>query len=222
MQSINYSRQHRGGPGSPVRICVACDESVPSQQRNPYRTKPGSAVEPTVVFRGMPGFERRSRRSHWGVVADDSCGSELPDSAGDFAIKIAGCRQPAEFHPRRCSHFRDISLGSDHLSDPAVKCVVRAPTTNETVQATQTVHRGGHPRNWSDARGLPDCSAERVTNAGPGQKCLGPARARKGICGPLKRQSLRVSLRRTPWKRHAVCGSSATPERNLHPPNQGN
>ena len=222
MQGMNYSRQHRSGPGSSVRICVARDGSVPSRQRNPYRTKPGWAVVPTVLFRAMPGFECRSRRSHWGVVVDDSCGSESPDSAGDFAIKIAGYRQQAEFHPRRCDHFRGISLGSDHLSAPAVKCVVRAPTTNETVQPTQTDHRGGHPRNWSDARGLPDCSPERVTNAGPGQRCLAPPRARRGIRGPLKRQSFRVSLRRTHWKRHAVCGSSATPERNLHPPNQGN
>ena len=222
MLVMDYLRWHRGSPGPPARICVAYDESVPSRQQNPYRTKPGSAVVPTVLFRAMLGFECGSRRGHWDVVADDSCGSESPNSADDLAIEIAGCRQHAESLPRGCDDFRGFSLRSRHLSDPAVECVVHGPITYNPIQATQTVNRGGQPRNWSDARGLPDCSPERVTNAGLGQMCLGPALARRGIRDPLKRQSYRVSLRRTPWKGYAVCGSSASPERGLHPPDQGN
>ena len=222
MLAMDYSTKHRSYPGSPIRICVACDESVPSRQRNPYRTKPSSVGVPTVPFRAMPGFEYRSGRGYWDVVADDSRGSGLPDPAGDLAIRIAGCRQPAESLTLRRDHFRVISLGSDHLSGAAVECVVHGPITYSLIQAAPTDPQDSHHRDWSVARGLRDCSLERVTSAGLGPRCIRPARARRGIRGPLKRLSLQVSLRRTPWKRHPVCGSSATPERDLHPPNQGN
>ena len=222
MLAMDYSTKHRSYPGSPIRICVACDESVPSRQRNPYRTKPSSAGVPTVPFRAMPGFEYRSRRGHWDIVADDSRSSELPDSAGGLALRIAGCRQHAEFLPLGRDDFRDIGLGSRHLSDPDVECGVHGPITYNPIQATQTDPQRADPRDWSDARGLRDRSLEKVTRAGLGHRCTRPACARRGIRGPLKRQSFQVSLRRTPWKRHPVCGSSATPERDLHPPNQGN
>ena len=214
--------KHRNCLGTPVRICVARDESLPSRQRNPYGMKPGSALAPIVVFCRMPSFEYRSRRGHWDVVADDSRGGGLPDPARDLAIRIAGCRQPAESLTLGRDHFRVISLGSDHLSGAAVGCIVHGPITCDPIQATQADHRGAYPRNWFDARRLRDCSLERVTRGGLGQMCLGPARARRGIRGPLKPQSSRVSLRRTPQERQPVCGSSATPEQDLHPPNQGN
>ena len=222
MLAMDYSMKHRSCPGTPVRKCVACDESVPSRQRSPYGMNPGSALAPIVVFCTMPGFEYRSRRAHWDVVADDSRGSELPGSAVDIALRIAGCRQHAEYLTLGRDHFRDTNVGSDHLSVAAVGCIVHGPITYDPIQAPQADHQGAHPRNWFDARRLRDCSLERVTSAGLGQRCLGPARARRVIRGPLKCHSLRVSLRRTPQKRHPVCGSSASPERVLHPPNQGN
>lgn len=222
MLAMDYSTKHRSYPGSPIRICVACDESVPSRQRNPYRTKPSSAGVPTVPFRTMLGFEYRSGRGYWDVVADDSRGSGLPDPAGDLAIRIAGYRQPAESLTLRRDHFRNISLGSDHLSDPAVECGVHGPITYNPIQATQTDPQRADPRDWSDARGLRDRSLEKVTRAGLGHRCTRPACARRIIRDPLKRHSFQVSLRRTPQKRRPVCGSSATPERDLHPPNQGN
>lgn len=222
MLAMDYSTKHRSCPGSPVRICVACDESVPSRQRNPYGMNPGSALAPIVVFCTMPGSEYRSLQGYWDVAAEDSRSSELPNSAGGLAIEIAGCRQQAEPHPLRGDDFKDTSVGSDHLSVAAVGCIVHGPITYDPIQAPQADHQGPHPRNWFDARRLRDCSLERVTSAGLGQRCLGPARARRVIRGPLKCHSLRVSLRRTPQKRHPVCGSSATPERDLHPPNQGN
>ena len=222
MLAMDYSTKHRSCPGSPVRICVACDESVPSRQRNPYRIRLGSAFAPVVVFCTMPGFEYRSGRSHSDVAAENSRGSGLPDPAGGIAIGIAGCRQHAESLTLRGDQFRDTSVGSDHLSVAAVECVVHGPITYDPIQATQTDHRGAHPRDWADAQGLHDCSLERVTSAGLGHRCTRPAYARRVIRDPLKHQSFQVSLRRTPWKRHPVCGSSATPERDLHPPNQGN
>ena len=214
--------KHRSYPGSPIRICVACDESVPSRQRNPYRTKPSSADVPTVPFRAMPGFEYRSRRGHWDIVADDSRSSELPDSAVGLALRIAGCRQQAESHPLRGDDFKDTSVGSDHLSGTAVECGVHGPITYNPIQATQTDPQRADPRDWSDARGLRDCSLEKVTRAGLRHRCTRPACARRIIRDPLKRHSFQVSLRRTPQKRLPVCGSSASPERELHPPNQGN
>ena len=222
MLTMDYSTKHRNCPGMPVQICVARNESVPSRQRNPYGMNPGSALAPIVDLCTMPCFEYRSRRAHWDVVADDSRGSGLPDPAGDIAIRIAGCRQPAESLTLGRDHFTDTSVGSDHLSGAAVECVVHGPITCDPIQATQADHRGAYPRNWFDARRLRDWSLEKVPSAGLGQMCLGPARARRGIRGPLKPQSFRVSLPRTPQKRHPVCGSSATPERDLHPPNQGN
>ena len=219
---MDYSTKHRSCPGSPVRICVACDESVPSRQRNPYGMNPGSALAPIVVFCTMPGSEYRSLQGYWDVAAEDSRSSELPNSAGGLAIEIAGCRQPAESLTLGRDHFRVISLGSDHLSGAAVGCIVHGPITCDLIQATQTAPQESHPRVWSVARGLRDCSLEKVTSAGLGHRCTRPARARRVIRGPLKRHSFRVSLRRTPQKRHPVCGTSATPERDLHPPNQGN
>ena len=214
--------KHRRCPGSPVRICVACNESVPSRQRNPYGMNPGSALAPIVVFCTMPGSEYRSGRGYWDVVADDSRGSGLPDPAGDLAIRIAGCRQPAESLTLRRDHFRVISLGSDHLSGAAVECVVHGQITYSLIQAAPTDPQDSHHRDWSVARGLRDCSLEKVTRAGLGHRCTRPACARRIIRDPLKRHSFQVSLRRTPQKRRPVCGSSATPERDLHPLNQGN
>ena len=222
MLAMDYSTKHRSCPGSPVRICVACDESVPSRQRNPYGMNPGSALAPIVVFCTMPGSEYRSGRGYWDVVADDSRGSGLPDPAGDLAIRIAGCRQPAESLTLRRDHFRVISLGSDHLSGAAVECVVHGQITYSLIQAAPTDPQDSHHRDWSVARGLRDCSLEKVTRAGLGHRCTRPACARRIIRDPFKRQSVQVTLRRTPWKRHPVCGSSASPERVLHPPNQGN
>ena len=222
MLAMDYSTKHRRCPGSPVRICVAYDESVPSRQRNPYRIRLGSAFAPIVVSCTMPSFEYRSGRGHWGVAAEDSRGSGLPDPAGNLAIRIAGCRQPTESLTLRRDHFRVISLGSDHPSVAAVECVVHGPITYNPIQATQTDPQRADPRDWSDARGLRDCSLEKVTNSGLGHRGLGPARARRVIRDPLKHQSFQVSLRRTPPKRRPVCGSSATPERDRHPPNQGN
>ena len=222
MLAMDYSTKHRRCPGSPVRICVACDESVPSRQRNPYRIRLGSAFAPIVVSCTMPGFEYRSGRGHWGVAAEDSRGSGLPDPAGNLAIRIAGCRQPTESLTLRHDHFRVISLVSDHVSGAAVECVVHWPIAYSLIQAAQTDPQDSHHRDWFVARGLRDCSLEKVRSAGLGQRCLGRARVRRGIRDPLKRQSFQVSLRRTPWKRHPVSGSSATTERDLHPPNQGN
>ena len=222
MLAMDYSTKHRSCPGSPVRICVACDESVPSRQRNPYGVNPGSALAPIVVFCTMPDSEYRSRQGYWDVAADDSRGCGLPDSAVGLVLRIAGCRQHAEYLTLRRDHFRVISLGSDHLSSPAVECVVHGPITYDPIQAAQTDPQDSHHRDWFVARGLRDCSLEKVRSAGLGQRCLGRARVRRGIRGPLKRQSFQVSLRRTPWKRHPVSGSSATTERDLHPPNQGN
>lgn len=222
MLAMNYSTKHRSCPGSPVRIRVACDESVPSRQRNPYGMNPGSALAPIVVSCTVPGSEYRSLQGYWDVAAEDSRSSELPNSAGGLAIEIAGCRQQAESHPLRGDDFKDTSVGSDHLSGTAVECGVHGPITYSPIQATQTDPQRADPRDWSDARGLRDRSLEKVTRAGLGHRCTRPACARRGIRGPLKRQSFQVSLRRTPWKRHPVCGSSATPERDLHPPNQGN
>lgn len=222
MLAMDYATKHRSYPGSPIRICVARDESVPSRQRNPYRIRLGSAIAPIEVFCTMPGSEYRSPQGYWDVAAEDSRSSELPNSACSLANRIAGCRQRVESLTLRRDHFRDISLGSDHLSDPAVECGVHGPITYNPIQATQTDPQRADPRNWSDARGLRDCSLEKVTRAGLGHRCTRPACARRIIRGPLKCQSFRVSLRRTPQKRHPVCGSSATPERDLHPPNQGN
>ena len=222
MLAMDYSTKHSNCLGTPVRICVARDESLPSRQRNPYGMNPGSALTPIVDFCTMPCFEYRSRRGHWDVVADDSHGSGLPDSAGGLANRIAGCRQRVESLTLRRDDFRDTSVGSDHLSVAAVGCIVHGPITYDPIQAPQADHRGAHPRNWFDARRLRDCSLEKVTSAGLGQRCTRPAYARRVIRDPLKCQSFRVSLRRTPQKRHPVCGSSATPERDLRPPNQGN
>ena len=219
---MEYSTKHRSCPGSPVRICVACDESVPSRQRNPYGMNPDSALVPIVVSCTVPGSEYRSRRGHWDIVADDSRSSELPDSAVGLALRIAGWRQHAEFLPLGRDDFRDIGLGSRHLSDPNVECGVHGPITYNPIQATQTDPQRADPRDWCDARGLRDCWLEKVTSAGLGHRCTRPACARRIVRDPLKRHSVQATLRRTPWKRHVICGSSATPERDLHPPNQGN
>ena len=222
MLAMDYSTKHRNCPGSPVRICVACDESVPSRQRNPYRIRLGSALAPIVVFCTTPASEYRSLQGYWDVAAKDSRGSELLDPAGGLALRIAGCRQHAEFLPLGRGDFRDIGLGSRHLSDPDVECGVHGPITNNPIQATQTDPQRTDPRDWCAERGLRDCSLEKVTRAGLGHRCTRPACARRIIRDPLKRHSFQVTLRRTPWKWQPVCGDSAIPERDLHSTNQGN
>lgn len=146
MWGMDYSRQHRSRPGSPVRkmCCLRRIRAFSTAEPLPHQTWLGVPTH-RGVSRTMPGFESRPGRGHWNIVADDSLRSELPDLAGGLAVGIARCRQCAEIYPLGCDDFRDVSLGPRHVSGATVACVVRGPITYKAIQATQTGPLDMHP-----------------------------------------------------------------------------
>lgn len=126
MWGMDYSRQHRSRPGSPVRkmCCLRRIRAFSTAEPLPHQTWLGVPTH-RGVSRTMPGFESRPRQGHWNIVADDSLRSELPNLAGGLAVGIAGCRQCAETYPFRCDDFRDVGLCPRHVSGATVACVVR-------------------------------------------------------------------------------------------------
>lgn len=206
-----YSRQQQRHLGCPVWMRVACAGSAPSRQQNSYRIELGSALVPIAVPRAMPGSVYKAGPGHSSVVAKDSRGSELLNTAGGVAVRVAVCSQCAEARPLGRDDFRDLSLGCCQVLGSAVACVARGTITAKHVPADRPgpgrVCRGIRP----DAQDLTCGSPAKVTHASLGRKCLAcPTRARRDTWGPLKRQRVRDSLRRTSRRSDLGFGTAPT------------
>lgn len=189
---------------------VACAGSGPSRQRNPYRTNLGSTLVPIAVPRAVPGPVYRAGPGHSSVVADDSRGSELRNTAGGVAARVAVCGRCAEARPPGRDDFRDLSLGCCQVLGSTVACVVRGTITAKHVPADRPgsgrVCRGIRP----DARDLRYGSPAKVTHARLGRKCFVCQTRTSDNWDPLKRQRVRDSLRRASQKRDCGFGKAAT------------
>ena len=181
MRLIKYSRQHRYCYVPPVRMCVACYDSVTSQRHLLYRLKIGSPLVSIAVFRAAPDGADSSRQGRWDVVRNDSPSNGLPDSAGGLAVRIGGSRRRDGICPLGCGDSRDIGTGSCHGSGATAEYLVRGPISSKHLRASRMGLPDAHPSNRSDPRGSPDSSPDGVTNGGLGERCFGRSALVQGV-----------------------------------------
>lgn len=210
MWVMAYSRQHRRLLGCPVRMRVACAVTAPSQQRNFYRIELGSALVPIAAPRATPDSAYRVGAGHSSVVAKDSRGSELLNTAGGVAVRVAVCSQCAEARPPGRDDLRDLSLGCCQVLGATVACVARGTITAKHVPADRPgpgrVCRGIRP----DAQDLRYGSPAKVTHARLGRNCFACPTRTSDTWDPLNRQRVRDSLRRTSRKCDLGFGTAST------------
>lgn len=198
MWLIKLSGQHRYCYLPPVRMNVACYESVTSHRQRQYRFIIGSPLVSILFSRAVQDGPYSSRRGHWGVVRNASPSSELPDSAGGLAVRIGRFRRRHGIRLPGCDDSRDIGAGLCHGSGSIPAYLVRGPITSKHLRASRTGLRGAHPLNRSDALGSRDSSPDRVTNGGLGERCFARSAVLQGVDrNLLKEQGFRCSLRRT-------------------------
>lgn len=142
MWLTKHSRQHRYCYLPPVRMYVACYESVTSHRQCHYRFRIGSPLVSSVVFRPAPDGADSARRGHWGVVRNASRSGELPDSAGGLAGRIGGSRRRDGIQLPGSDDSRDIGTGPCHGSAAIPAYLVRGPITDKRMRASQMGLRG--------------------------------------------------------------------------------
>lgn len=212
MWLVKFSRQHRYCYLPPVRMCVACCESVTSHRQSQYHFEIGSPLVSNVVFRVAPDGADGSGRGHLDVVRNDSPSNELPDFAGGLAVRIGGSRRRDGIRPLGCGDSRDIGTGSCHGSGATAEYLVRGPISSKHLRASRMGLPGAHPSNWSDDRESRDSSPDSATNGGLGERCFGRSALVQGVDrNLLKGKEVRCSLRRTSPRRITTIGTFAIP-----------
>ena len=212
MWLVKSSGQHRFCYLPPVRMNVACYESVTSHRQCHYRFRIGSPLVSILFSRAVQDGAASSRRGHRGVVRNASRSSELPDSAGGLAVRIGRFRRRGGIQSPGCDDSRDIGTGSCHGSSAPAECLVRGPITSKHLRAFRMGLRGAHPSNRSDALGSRDSSPDRVTNGGLGERCFARSAVLQGVDrNLLKEQGFRCSLRRTSPRNSTTVGTFAIP-----------
>lgn len=142
MWLIKFSRQHRYCYLPPVRMYVACYESVTSHRQRQYHFEIGSPLVSSVFSRAVQDGPYSSRPGHWGVVRNASRSGELPDSAGGLAGRIGGSRRRDGIQLPGSDDSRDIGTGPCHGSAAIPAYLVRGPITDKRMRASQMGLRG--------------------------------------------------------------------------------